>query len=295
MIARLRPTGTLMILLLGFAIGRGLKAQVVPYEADPFRQLEELLPTPNEARTASGAPGPRYWQQEADYDIKVRLDEAKHRLAGSETVRYRNRSPHTLTYLWLQLDQNQLAKDAEGKSTEPAPGMEGLGYKQLDFLLESEKFDGGVKLKRVVDEAGNALAHQVVRTMMRIDLPEPLKPGATFEFSIDWEHNIVDESRIWSRGGYEWFAKDKNAIYEIAQWFPRMAAYTDVTGWQHKQFLGKGEFTLEFGDYRVEITVPEDHIVAATGELQNPDEVLDDDAAQPAWRRREDATAPSSS
>ncbi len=276
MIATIRPTGTAFFLLFGLALAPFGLGQTASYEDDPFRQLEELLPTPDEARTASGAPGPKYWQQRADYDIKVRLDDVKRRLIGTETIRYQNRSPHALTYLWLQLDQNRLSKDGEGKATEPAPGMDGLSYGQLDYLLESEKFDGGVKLKRVADKAGKELPYQVVKTMMRIDLPEPLMAGATVEFAIDWEHNVVDEKKIWARGGYEWFEKDKNAIYEIAQWYPRMVAYTDVNGWQHKQFLGKGEFTLEFGDYRVEITAPADHIVAASGELRNADKVLDE-------------------
>ena len=257
-----------------FNAGALVGQQLVPYDADPFRQLDEVWPTPDEVRTAGGRPGPKYWQQKADYRIKVKLDDKKRRITGSETINYFNRSPHTLPYLWVQLDQNRFAIGADGVMTSPAPEMSGMSYKALAYLLEVEKFDGGYKLKKVVDKAGKALKYQVVKTMMRIDLPEPLKPGQNFEFGIDWEHNIVDATKVRARGGYEHFEKDGNAIYEMAQWFPRMAAYTDVHGWQNKQFLGRGEFTLEFGDYHVEITVPDDHIVAATGELKNAAKVL---------------------
>lgn len=241
---------------------------------DKFRQLEELLPTPGLFRTASGAPGGLYWQQRADHVIDVEIDDDSQRLRGSETIAYTNNSPDTLRYLWVQLDQNLFSPQSDSFAMNTAPDFEELPYKTLKYLLERESFLGGMKVTSVNDTMGTELRRVIVGTMMRIDLDEPLISGAAFEFGIDWEYNIVDAKTIRARGGYEFFEEDGNYLYEIAQWFPRMAAYTDVHGWQHKQFLGRGEFTLEFGDYDVRITVPADHIVAATGVLQNAEEVL---------------------
>ena len=239
-----------------------------------FRQLEEILPTPNTYRTASGAPGSDYWQQRADYDIQVELDDERQRIIGSETIHYANNSPDALDYLWVQIDANLFAKDSEGHITTPAPDIKRLQFRSLRGLLEREKFDGKARIHSIKDASGADLNYTLVKTMMRIDLPFPLKPGKSMNFSIDWSYNIIDAKLIRARSGYEFFPEDGNFIYEMAQWFPRMAAYTDDRGWHHKQFLGRGEFTLEFGDYRVAITVPDDHVVAATGELRNGDEVL---------------------
>ncbi|MEM9481681.1 MAG: M1 family metallopeptidase [Verrucomicrobiota bacterium] len=262
------------LLLLLFALAPSTWAQIPTYEEDPFRQLDELLPTPNEQRLATGTPGPGYWQQKADYLIKAKLDENKNRILGEVTITYHNRSPHVLDTLWVQLDQNRFAKDADGLAATEAPKMEEFSFSNLDTLLQREKFDGGNKIRKVVDKDGRAMAHEVIGTVLRLDLESPLKTGKNVTFTIGWDHNIVDAKRIRARGGYEFFEKDKNAIYTIAQWFPRMCAYTDTRGWQHKVFLGRGEFALEFGDYRVELTVPADHVVAATGELVNADKVL---------------------
>jgi hypothetical protein len=242
-------------------------------ESDRFRQLEEILPTPNEYRTASGAPGHRYWQQRADYNIRVELDDARQRITGSETVTYYNNSPDTLNYLWIQLDQNIFARDSDANLTRTAPSLERVPFSVIDSLARRD-FEGGYRITAVRDGRGQPMRHTIVRTMMRIDLPQPLAPGQNTQFAIDWNYNINDARRIGGRTGYEFFPRDRNYIYEIAHWFPRMAAYNDVSGWQHKQFLGSGEFTLEFGDYRVAITVPDDHIVSSTGVLQNPNEVL---------------------
>ena len=239
-----------------------------------FRQLEEILPTPNAYRTASGAPGESYWQQKADYDIKVELDDELQRIVGSEVIHYQNNSPDDLDYLWIQIDANLFAKDSDGHLTELAPDLEGLKFRSLRALLERESFEGHATIHSVKDATGQTLAHQVIKTMMRIDLPTPLRAGESIRFSIAWSYNIIDAQLIRARSGYEFFPEDGNFIYEMAQWFPRMAAYTDDRGWHHKQFLGSGEFTLEFGDYKVAITVPDDHIVAATGTLQNKEEVL---------------------
>jgi hypothetical protein len=248
-------------------------------QEDKFRQLEEILPTPNSYRSASGEPGPDYWQQRVDYTIDVRLDETDNSIHGSETIRYRNQSPHTLRYLWVQLDPNIFAQDSDANRTRP--GRIGFGNRasmaELDSILErTQRFDGRCMIESVTDALGNALGIFTVDTMMRIDLPEPLLSGQEFSLKIQWSYLINNSKLIGGRTGYEPFERDGNSIYEIAQWFPRLAAFTDVTGWQHKQYLGQGEFTLEFGDYLVRITAPADHIVAATGELQNPNEVLSD-------------------
>ena len=250
---------------------------------DKFRQLDELLPTPGAVRTASGAPGHAYWQQRADYTMRARLDEANRSLTGSGTITYHNNSPDTLKYLWLQLDQNIYKKDSGARTTAALPSREawaqargpeqGVKFDTIRTLLTGDSFDGGYKISNVRDGGGRPLKYTINGTMMRIDLPTPLKPGARVSFGLDWSYNINEQKVLGGRSGYEKF-EDGNDLFEIAQWFPRMAAYYDVYGWQHKQFLGAGEFTLEFGDYDVQITVPADHVVASTGELQNPGEVL---------------------
>lgn len=275
-----------MRLLSGLAMLM-LGASVTVFAADPFddkfRQLDEQLPTPTTIRTASGAPGHQYWQQRADYVIRATLDEKTHSISGTEQITYHNNSPDTLHYLWLQLDQNIYRPDSDARRAAVVPSKdawararnedEGLKFEGLRSILESRKFEGGFSLTNI-SANGKPLKYIVNKTMMRIDLASPLKPGESYRFNIDWNYKINEQKVLGGRSGYEYFAEDKNALYEIAQWFPRMAAYYDVTGWQHKQFLGSGEFTLEFGDYDVKLTVPADHIVGATGELQNPDEVL---------------------
>ena len=252
-----------------------------PLPTDKFRQLEELLPTPNEQRTASGAPGHAYWQQRADYVIDASLDDAKQSLTGAATITYHNASPDALAYLWLQLDPNIFAHDSDNRATSASPRatpganpLDKFPYASLEALLLQESYDSDLKISTVTDAAGAALPHTVVKTMMRIDLPAPLAPGAKTTFKVSWSYLINNAKLLSLRCGYEYFEKDKNYLYEIAQWFPRMAAYNDTMGWQHKQYLGRGEFTLEFGDYWVRLTVPSDHIVSATGVLQNPEQVL---------------------
>ncbi len=251
----------------------GLAQTTKANPSDKFRQLEEILPTPNEYRAASGAPGHRYWQQKVDYNIKVEIDDVNQRCIGSETITYKNNSPDTLTYLWLQLDQNIFEPGSDANLTVTAPNLAQLSYGQALSLMR-DPFPGGYKITSVKDAAGAPLSHTVVKTMMRVDLKKPLAPGESTVLSVDWNFNIVNAKKLRARSGYEYFPEDKNYIYEMAQWFPRLAAYYDVYGWQHKQFLGAGEFTLEFGDYKVAITVPDDHIVASTGTLQNPQQVL---------------------
>lgn len=260
--------GLLTLLVIGTAFG------VEKVEVDRFRQLEEILPTANSYRTASGAPGHEYWQQRADYVIDVTLDENEHTLTGELRITYYNNSPDTLSYLWMQLDQNRFAPESHAVLTSLGPGVEQPTYKGIEKMLRAKEFDGGAKISGVVDGSGKPLAHTINDTMMRIDLARPVLPGEQTVFALGWKHKINEHAKVGGRGGYEHFEEDGNDLYEIAQWFPRMCSYTDVNGWQHKQFLGRGEFTLEFGDYEVNITVPADHVVASTGVLQNPDEVL---------------------
>ncbi len=245
-----------------------------------FQQLDTLLPTPTPQRLASGAPGSAYWQNRADYDIDVELDDAKRTLTGRASINYHNASPDALDYLWIQLDQNYQSHQSESRAvpnTRRGLDPQKISYGAVDRLLASETYDGEMAVSHVTDAAGKPLAHTIVKTMMRIDLPAPLQPGTSFAFKISWSFPINDAKRLKERTGYEYFEKDDNCIYTIAQWFPRLAAYTDYAGWMHKQFLGTGEFTLEFGDYTVRLTTPDDHVVAATGVLQNPDTVLSAD------------------
>lgn len=240
---------------------------------DKFRQLEENLPTPNTYRTASGAPGHQYWQQDVDYKIDITLNDEKQTLSGSETIDYTNNSPDTLRYLWLQLDQNKLAENASSKTTRTAPNKK-VTYSGLRNAIETEAFNGGYNITQVTGSNGKDLSYVINGTMMRIDLPKSLKSGDSVELNINWNYQLHEQKVLGGRSGYEYFKEDDNYLYEIASWFPRAAAYYDVMGWQNKQFIGSGEFTLEFGDYDVSITVPADHVVAATGVLQNPKEVL---------------------
>ncbi|WP_404987089.1 M1 family metallopeptidase [Chryseobacterium sp. M5] len=240
-----------------------------------FEQLGTILPTPNVYRTASGAPGQAYWQNRADYDITAYLDEDKRNLKGSETVTYHNNSPDDLDYIWLQLDENQQSTlnkaDYQFSSTLP----KSLNDQQLKTTDLPAKDNGlGVNLEKVTDASGNPLKYTVNKTMMRIDLPKVLKKGEKFIFKIDWNYNIPNRIKMGGRGGYENFAEDGNDLYTITQWFPRMCVYSDFHGWQNHQFTGRGEFALVFGNYKVSMNVPADHIIGGTGECKNYEQVL---------------------
>ena len=239
-----------------------------------FKQLHEELPTPNVYRTASGAPGHEYYQQKADYEINVELDEENHIITGDEIITYTNNSPDLLKYLWIQLDQNVRAKNSHGQLTTTNSLNDKMYFDNIKRMHDKMNFDGGFKLEKVTTINGKKLTYIVNETMMRIELPKPLKTGQSFSFKIKYYYNINDRMKIGGRSGYEYFEEEDNSIYTIAQFFPRMAVYNEVEGWQNKQFLGRGEFALPFGDYKVSITVPSDHIVAATGELKNPNSVL---------------------
>jgi hypothetical protein len=239
---------------------------------DKFKQLDDLLPTPNVYRTASGAPGHKYYQQKADYKIKLELDDDKQIIRGEETIVYTNNSPDELSYLWLQLDQNMRAKNSHSKliDVERMEDFKSIRNIERQFI----EFDGGFKIEWIRSMNNEEISYAINQTMLRIDPKTPLKPGGTLTFKVKWWYNINDRMKIGGRSGYEYFKDEDNYIYTIAQFFPRMCVYDDVNGWQNKQFLGRGEFTLPFGDYEVELTVPADHVVAATGELQNASTVL---------------------
>lgn len=261
------------ITLCLFIITSGSVTAKSTIDDDKFRQLDEILPTPNTYRTASGAPGHEYWQQEVDYKINIKLNDDNQKLTGSETLNYKNNSPDTLRYIWLQLDQNRMGRASDYKLTRTAPDKK-VTFKGLRNAIETEKFDGGNRILKVTNESNKALPYTINGTMMRIDLPKPLKAGSSIEFNVEWEYQLQEQKVLGGRSGYEYFKEDDNYLYEVASWFPRAVAYYDVMGWQNKQFLGNGEFALEFGDYDVKITVPADHVVASTGELQNPKNVL---------------------
>ena len=261
-----------LFLILGFASNNAYSQGGM---TDKFRQIYTELPTPNTYRTGGGAPGHQYWQQKADYTMQIRLDDEKQRVYGEETISYTNNSPDQLEYLWLQMDQNQQSKTSDTYTTAPSNMKQGMSLNQIQDM--EPWFDGGFKLDFVKDVSGKDIPYSVVKTMMRVDPPKPVKPGETYIFKIKWWYNINDRIRLGGRSGYEYFPKDNNYLYTIAQFFPRMCVYDDIEGWQNKQFLGAGEFTLAFGNYTVSLTVPSDHVVAATGVLTNPKEVLTKD------------------
>ena len=239
-----------------------------------FKQLYEEFATPNVYRNASGAPGHEYYQQQANYKMKLVLDDDNQKLTGNQTITYYNNSPDDLSFLWVQLDQNKRAKDSK---TPLIQGSEMEAYStpaQFSSTYLQEAFDGGFRIQSVKNKSGKDLAYTINSTMMRIDLPKPLRSGKKIKFSIDWWYPINLHVRGQDRSGYEYFKKDNNRSYLIAQFYPRMAVYNDVEGWQNAQFWGDGEFALNFGDFDVEITAPANHIIDATGELQNRKEVF---------------------
>jgi hypothetical protein len=256
----------------------------ISFSQDKFAQLYEEFATPNVYRNAAGAPGPQYYQQQANYMIQVTLDDDKQQIKGEETITYINNSPDPLTYLWLQLDQNIQKADSDRNLTETGDINSISSPWALSGQIKSMEFDGGYKDIEVTDVAGAKLPFTIVGTMMRIDLAKPLLNGASFSFKVKWWFNINNRMELGGRSGYEYFAEEDNYLYTMAQFFPRMCVYNDVEGWQNKQFLGSGEFTLPFGNYEVMITVPEDHIVAATGELQNGTKVLTKEQ-QERWKK----------
>lgn len=285
------------LLVAAFSIAAALSAKAQmnnpgSNHGNRFEELGYLLPTPNDYRTASGAPGPRYWQQRADYDIAVEVDESNNFLKGTETITYFNNSPNPLNYIWIQLEENIHSPTGENNLTITGKVEEKMTDAQLTNLEPWRKFQGyGINVTRVADAKFTPLKYTINNTMMRIDLPNTLNPGQRFAFKIDWNYRINDKLTRGGRGGYEYFAEDGNNLYSITQFYPKLAVYSDFQGWQTLQFLGGSEFALTFGNFKVAITVPADHIVAATGECQNYKSMLT--AAQyNRWQRAQTATQP---
>lgn len=266
--------GFLQWFACSFIVAQNIRNNPESNHGNKFEQLGTTMPTPNEYRTASGAPGPKYWQQRVDYNIKCELDEPNLKLTGSETITYHNNSPDVLTYLWLQLDENQhsTVNNANYQNSNSMPAQ--TTDRVLDRMEEMKTDNGyGCNIIKLVDAAGKPLKHLLNKTMMRVELPAPLKPGQKFVFNIDWNYKLADRGNNvrfgGARGGYEYFPEDGNHAFTITQWYPRLCMYSDDQGWQNHQFTGTGEFTVCFGNFNVQMTVPADHVVGSTGECQN--------------------------
>lgn len=257
-----------------------------------FEQMGSIFPSPNEYRLASGAPGPKYWQQRCDYDIKCELDEKNLKLTGSETVTYFNNSPNELVFLWLQLDENQHSSINNANYQNSNPMSRNMSPLQIDRAQENNADNGyGFNITKLTDAAGKPLKYTINKTMMRVELPAVLKPGQRFVFKLDWNYKLSDRMGRGGRGGYEFFPEDGNHIFTMTQWYPRLCVYSDFKGWQNQQFTGRGEFALTFGNFKVAMTVPADHVVMSTGEGQNFAAVLSP-AQLARWNKAQTATEP---
>jgi Peptidase family M1 domain len=288
---KLNLTLTTLAFLL-FAAGATF-GQSTSNHGNKFEQLGPILPGASPYRGMDGAPGPDYWQQRCDYDIQCRLDTENNRLHGEETITYFNQSPYSLGYLWLQLDENQHRGELDHHHFNASSVEETMSQRAL-YMLEQWKdlTEYGHNIEAVTDENGSPLKYTINQTMMRVDLPAKLKPGETFSFKVKWNYNLVPRTKgPWGRGGYEYFEKDGNTIFTISQWYPRLCVYDDVEGWQNKQFTGRGEFALTFGNFKVAMTVPGDYIVGSTGECQNYDAMLTS-AQLKRWKQAQTATEP---
>jgi|TARA_B110000971_G_scaffold39711_1_gene38746 hypothetical protein len=263
-----------ILILTGAAFGQSTKTKQGHTNQNKFKQLKELLPTPNLQRTASGAPGIKYTQQKVDYTMGIILDDVNRRIYGDETITYHNNSDDTLAYLWVQLDQNMRAADSKTPDIQTSKIPNSISKTKFNKSYMDAPFDGGFKIESVLNMNDSNLQYTVNRTMMRINLPQPLVSGAKFEFKIKWWYNINNHRTDGGRSGYEHFSKDGNNNYVIAQFYPRLCVYDNIEGWQNEQFWGRSEFALEFGDFTVNITTPEDHMLGATGVLLNEADVL---------------------
>lgn len=285
------------VLLLNFFFALILEAQNIQNNpnsnhGNKFEQLGSILPTPNEYRSASGTPGPKYWQQRADYDIKCTLDEKNLKLTGSETVTYINNSPDNLTYLWFQLDENEHSSINNANYQSSNSLSKQASDRQLKDLEITKEDNGfGVNITKLTDALGNRLKYVVNKTMMRVELKTTLKQGQKFVLKIDWNYNIPNRIAQGGRGGFEFFPEDGNHLFTMAQWFPRLCVYSDFQGWQNHQFTGRGEFALTFGNYKVAMTVPADHVIGSTGEIQNADQVLSP-VQQARWQKAQNSKEP---
>ena len=269
-----------------------ISAQNKSTHGNKFEQLDYLVQSPNEYRTASGAPGPKYWQQRADYDITAALDEKNKRITGSETITYYNNSPNPLTYIWLQLDENEHDPKSDNNHFNESsiqPTMTEADLYRLEPWRQLETL--GDKITQLTDAAGKPLKYIINQTMMRIELPQTLKPGQSFIFKVDWNYTIPNRFVTGGRGGYEYFPEDGNCLFTITQWYPRLCVYSDFQGWQNHQFTGTGEFALTFGNFKVKMTVPADHIVAATGECKNYNQILSSNQLA-RWKQAQNVKEP---
>ncbi|MBB5397613.1 M1 family metallopeptidase [Mucilaginibacter sp. AK015] len=267
----------LSVTIAGAALAQDIQNNPGSNHGNKFEQLGTILSTPNEQRTASGAPGAKYWQQRADYNIKCELDEKNLKLTGSETVTYYNNSPDPLTYIWLQLDENEhnSLRNAGYQNSSGMPRATTTQNVDKNDARNSDADNGlGDMITKLTDATGKNLKYTINKTMMRIDLPTPLKPGTQFIFNVDWTYKITDRMTVGGRGGYEYFPEDGNYLFTMTQWYPRLCVYSDFQGWQNHQFTGRGEFALTFGNFRVQMTVPADHVVGGTGECINYSAVL---------------------
>lgn len=280
------------LLPLVFAAG-ALAAQRTSNHGNVFEEMDAQWRDPSPYRGVDGAPGPEYWQQRADYDIECRLDTENQHLYGNELITYYNQSPHTLSYLWLQLDENEHRGELDHHHFNPSE-LEDAMSEQAMYMLDDWKdlTEYGDNITEVSDENGKPLKYTINGTMMRVDLPERLEPGEQFTFRVKWDYQLVDRiNGPWGRGGYEYFDEQDEYIFTISQWFPRLCVYSDVEGWQNKQFTGRGEFALVFGNYVVKMTLPEDYVVAATGECLNYPSLLTAEQLS-RWENAKTATAP---
>lgn len=275
-----------------FSIAQNIQNNPQSNHGNKFEQLGTILPTPNEYRAASGAPGSKYWQQRADYDIDVTLDEKNLTATGTETVTYHNNSPDLLAYVWLQLDENQHDPTNEVNYFDENRVSDPLSDQSVKSLTTKENLAGlGDKIDGVTDELGKALKYTINGSMMRIDFPKGIASKTKVKFRIKWHYKLINRTQFGGRGGYEYFPEDGNYLFTMTQWYPRMCVYSDFHGWQHKQFTGRGEFALAFGNFKVKMTVPADHLVCSTGECQNYQQVLSP-AQYSRWQKAQTATEP---
>jgi len=278
---------TLLVILFAMSLNTA-NSQKKSNHGNKFEQLGPMLPSPNQYRNRDGAPGPDYWQQKADYVIECTLDTKNQRLDGKETITYFNQSPNALSYLWLQLDENEHSAEADKHKMEPSSINDKMSERSLRMLepwRELEQY--GHKIQKVTDAMGKPMEYSINKTMMRLQLPKPLEPGEKISFNIEWYYYLINRmnSTSWGRGGYEHFDDTDDYLYTIVQWFPRLCVYSDFEGWQNNQFTGRGEFALTFGDYKVKMTVPKDHMVGSTGECSNLKQML----SPTQWSRWQDA------
>jgi hypothetical protein len=287
-----RLVSALVILLSIPAFSQDIRNNPNSNHGNKFEQLGTILPSPNEYRSASGAPGPAYWQQRADYNITCELDEQNLRLTGSETITYFNNSPDQLRYIWLQLDENQHSSNRNANYQDAAKMPEYVTESTVDRLERAtSENDFGINIMKIADATGKPLKYTINKTMMRVELPLVLKPGQKFVFNVNWNYRITDRMKQGGRGGYEYFPEDGNYLFTMSQWYPRLCVYNDYGGWQNQQFAGRGEFTLTFGNFRVSMTVPADHVVGSTGECQNYPQVLSS-ARLARWQKAQTAKEP---